>query len=79
MYILTSYEPWLGSAAVARRQLEQGPRTRDRLVGDVDVGQRMLVRIPPGVDVMNFLRFLPIFGEKIGVFLKNQRYDLNFA
>jgi hypothetical protein len=23
----------------------------------------------------NFLRFLPIFGEKIGVFLKNQCYD----
>jgi hypothetical protein len=27
----------------------------------------------------NFLRFLPIFGEKIGVFLKNQCYDHNFA
>jgi hypothetical protein len=27
----------------------------------------------------NFLRFLPIFGEKIGVFLKNQCYDQNFA
>jgi hypothetical protein len=26
-----------------------------------------------------FLRFLPIFGEKIGVFLKNQCYDQNFA
>jgi hypothetical protein len=26
----------------------------------------------------NFLRFLPIFGEKIGVFLKNQCYDLIF-
>jgi lysyl-tRNA synthetase class I len=24
-----------------------------------------------------FLRFLPIFGEKIGVFLKNQCYDQN--
>jgi hypothetical protein len=23
----------------------------------------------------NFLRFLPVFGEKIGVFLKNQSYD----
>jgi hypothetical protein len=27
----------------------------------------------------NFLRFLPIFGEKIGVFLKNQCYDQNFG
>jgi hypothetical protein len=27
----------------------------------------------------NFLRFLPICGEKIGVFLKNQCYDQNFA
>jgi hypothetical protein len=27
----------------------------------------------------HFLRFLPIFGEKIGVFLKNQCYDQNFA
>jgi hypothetical protein len=27
----------------------------------------------------NFLRFLTIFGEKIGVFLKNQCYDQNFA
>jgi hypothetical protein len=27
----------------------------------------------------NFLRFSPIFGEKIGVFLKNQCYDQNFA
>jgi hypothetical protein len=27
----------------------------------------------------NFLRFLPIFGEKIGVFLKNQYYDHNFC
>jgi hypothetical protein len=26
-----------------------------------------------------FLRFLPILGEKIGVFLKNQCYDQNFA
>jgi hypothetical protein len=27
----------------------------------------------------NFLRFLTIFGEKIGVFLKNQCYDQNIA
>jgi hypothetical protein len=27
----------------------------------------------------NFLRFLPIFGEKFGVFLKNQCYDHIFA
>jgi hypothetical protein len=27
----------------------------------------------------NCLRFLTIFGEKIGVFLKNQCYDQNFA
>jgi hypothetical protein len=27
----------------------------------------------------NFLRFVPIFGEKIGVFLKNQSYDKIFA
>jgi hypothetical protein len=27
----------------------------------------------------NFLRFSPIFGEKIGVFLKNQCYDRNLA
>jgi hypothetical protein len=27
----------------------------------------------------NFLRFLPIFGEQIGVFLKNQCYDHFFA
>jgi hypothetical protein len=27
----------------------------------------------------NFLLFLTIFGEKIGVFLKNQCYDRNFA
>jgi hypothetical protein len=27
----------------------------------------------------NFMRFLTIFGEKIGVFLKNQCYDQNFA
>jgi hypothetical protein len=27
----------------------------------------------------NFLRFLTIFGETIGVFLKNQCYDQNFA
>jgi hypothetical protein len=27
----------------------------------------------------NFLRFLTIFGEKIGVFHKNQCYDQNFA
>jgi hypothetical protein len=27
----------------------------------------------------NFLRFSPIFGKKIGVFLKNQCYDQNFA
>jgi hypothetical protein len=27
----------------------------------------------------NFRRFLTIFGEKIGVFLKNQCYDQNFA
>jgi hypothetical protein len=48
----------------------------------------------PGVDVMitifcdfrqfsaifdNFLRFSTIFGEKIGVFLKNQCYDQNLA
>jgi hypothetical protein len=35
----------------------------------------------PGVNVMVtiFLRFLPIFGEKIAVFLKNQCYDQNFA
>jgi hypothetical protein len=26
----------------------------------------------------NFLRFLTIFSEKIGVFLKNQCYDHNF-
>jgi hypothetical protein len=26
----------------------------------------------------NFQRFLPIFGEKIGVFLKKQSYDHNF-
>jgi hypothetical protein len=26
----------------------------------------------------NFLRFFPIFGEKIGVFLENQCYDLFF-
>jgi hypothetical protein len=26
----------------------------------------------------NFLRFLPIFCEEIGVFLKNQCYDQNF-
>jgi hypothetical protein len=34
-----------------------------------------------GVDVriIIFLRFVPIFGEKIGVFLKNQCYDQNFA
>jgi hypothetical protein len=35
----------------------------------------------PGVDVMItiFLRFFPILGEKIGVFLKNQCYDHNFC
>jgi hypothetical protein len=35
----------------------------------------------PGVDVLItvFLRFLPIFGENIGVLLKNQCYDKNFA
>jgi hypothetical protein len=27
----------------------------------------------------NFLRFLTLFGEKIGVFLKNQCYDQNFS
>jgi hypothetical protein len=27
----------------------------------------------------NFLRFLTIFGKTIGVFLKNQCYDQNFA
>jgi hypothetical protein len=27
----------------------------------------------------NFLRFSPIFGEKIGVFLKNQCYDQSFG
>jgi hypothetical protein len=27
----------------------------------------------------NFLRFSTIFGEKIGVFRKNQCYDQNFA
>jgi hypothetical protein len=27
----------------------------------------------------NFLQFSTIFGEKIGVFLKNQCYDQNFA
>jgi hypothetical protein len=27
----------------------------------------------------SFLRFSTIFGEKIGVFLKNQCYDQNFA
>jgi hypothetical protein len=27
----------------------------------------------------NFLRFSTIFGEKIGVYLKNQCYDQNFA
>jgi hypothetical protein len=27
----------------------------------------------------NFLRFSTIFGKKIGVFLKNQCYDQNFA
>jgi hypothetical protein len=27
----------------------------------------------------NFLRFLPIFGENIGVFLKNQCYDQLFS
>jgi hypothetical protein len=27
----------------------------------------------------NFLRFLPIFSEKIGIFLKNQCYDNFFA
>jgi hypothetical protein len=29
--------------------------------------------------IRDFLRFLPIFGEKIGVFLKNQYYDQIFA
>jgi hypothetical protein len=35
----------------------------------------------PGVDVMikNFPRFLTIFREKIGVFLKNQCYDKIFC
>jgi hypothetical protein len=36
----------------------------------------------PWVDVIydhNFLRFLPIFGEKISAFLKNQFYDQIFA
>jgi hypothetical protein len=35
----------------------------------------------PGVDVMikKFMQFFTIFGEKIGVFLKNQCYDQNFA
>jgi hypothetical protein len=35
-----------------------------------------------GVDVTydhNFQRFLPIFGEKFGVFLTNQCYDQIFA
>jgi hypothetical protein len=27
----------------------------------------------------NFRRFLPIFGEKFGAFLKNQCYDQNFV
>jgi hypothetical protein len=27
----------------------------------------------------NFLRFSTIFGDKIGVFLKNQCYDQNYA
>jgi hypothetical protein len=33
----------------------------------------------PGTDVLityNFRRYLTIFGEKIGVFLKNQCYDI---
>jgi hypothetical protein len=43
--------------------------------------QKTRVLIPPGVDVMItiFSGFLTIFGEKIGVFLKNQSYDQNFA
>jgi hypothetical protein len=32
-----------------------------------------------GSMLFNFLRFLLIFGEKIGVFLKNQCYDHNFC
>jgi hypothetical protein len=33
-----------------------------------------------GVDVIiTFLRFLPNFGEQIGVFLKNKCYDQTFA
>jgi hypothetical protein len=34
----------------------------------------------PGGDIMiTFLRFLPIFAEEIGVFLKNQHYDQIFG
>jgi hypothetical protein len=41
-----------------------------------------LVSISPGVDVIydhNFLRFFPIFAEKIGVILKYQCYDQLFS
>jgi hypothetical protein len=32
-----------------------------------------------GADDHNFLRYVPIFGEKIGDFLKNQCYDEIYA
>jgi hypothetical protein len=29
--------------------------------------------------MLKFLRFSPIFSEKMAIFFKNQRYDPNFA
>jgi hypothetical protein len=40
--------------------------------------KNVIITSTPGCD-HNFLRFSTIFGEKIGVFLKNQRYDQIFA
>jgi hypothetical protein len=41
--------------------------------------RKLLIRIWGRCYDHNFLRFLPIFVEKIGVFLKKQCYDQMFA
>jgi hypothetical protein len=51
-------------------------------IEDIQQEIQVKIRLPTSRDRCydhNFLRFLTIFGEKIGVFLKNQCYDQNFA
>jgi hypothetical protein len=59
--------------SLAGKKFRRGSRSYKSIV-------RVSVRVTRGRCYdHNFLRFSTIFGEKIGVFLKNQCYDQNFA